>query len=199
VEAAWILKQNYCYFPEDSVFCCVVDPGVGSARKVLAVRTTRYSFIAPDNGLLWETLKLETVVACREIPIPPDASHTFHGRDVFARAAARVEQGEFETLGPQVHELQHLDLFLSGREGMVVRIDRFGNCITNLPPLNQEQYSVTIGALKKTMHFYPTYDTAVSDSPFLIEGSCQTLEISVKNGSANDILHLNPGNKIIME
>jgi len=57
IEASWVLKNNYKYFPEGATFCCVVDPGVGTERKALAVKTTGYYFVAPDNGLLWETLK----------------------------------------------------------------------------------------------------------------------------------------------
>jgi len=198
VEAAWILRQSYSWFPLHTVFCCVVDPGVGSSRRALAVQTKRYGFVAPDNGLLWETLKLETVVTIREIRIPPDASRTFHGRDVFAGAAARMDQGEFATLGPEVDDVERLDLPLAGREGIVVRIDRFGNCITNLPPLPRKQYSVTMGSKKELMDFYPTYEAAPTQTLFLIEGSCGTLEISIKNGNANEELHLTPGDKIVI-
>ena len=82
---------------------------------------------------------------------------------------------------------------------MVVRINRFGNCITNPPALPQTQYLVTIGSHKITMQFYPTYNSAKADTPFLIEGSCGTLEISIKNGNDNDELHLHPGDKIMIE
>ncbi len=199
VEASWLLRQSYAYFPPGSVFCCVVDPGVGSDRTAVAVQTTQYGFVAPDNGLLWETLKSETVVACREIPIPHDASRTFHGRDLFARATAEVEQGRFETLGPEIAQLQPLDLPLKGREGLVVRIDRFGNCVTNLPPQSQTHYAVTLGTRRERMPSYPTYDAAESDRLFLIEGSCGTLEISIKNGDANAELHASAGDKVVIE
>jgi S-adenosylmethionine hydrolase len=53
IEASWILRNNYKYFPEGAVFCCVVDPGVGTQRKALAVKTEKFYFVAPDNGLLW--------------------------------------------------------------------------------------------------------------------------------------------------
>lgn len=67
IEAAWILKNNYRYFPEGSTFCCVIDPGVGTERKTLAVKTGSYYFVAPDNGLLWETLKEQTIADVRQI------------------------------------------------------------------------------------------------------------------------------------
>ena len=81
IEASWILKNNYSYFPNGAVFCCVIDPGVGTDRKALAVKTPDYYFVAPDNGLLWETLKEQDIVEIRVIPVPEDASRTFHGRD----------------------------------------------------------------------------------------------------------------------
>src|SRR4030042_6052295 len=95
IEASWLLKNNYKYFPKGSVFCCVVDPGVGTERKALAVKTNSYYFVAPDNGLLWETLKGRKIIEIRQIPIPENASRTFHGRDVFARAAAKIDKGGF--------------------------------------------------------------------------------------------------------
>ncbi len=90
IEASWILKNNYKYFPQGATFCCVVDPGVGTKRKALAVKTDKYYFVGPDNGLLWETLKEQRIVDIRHLVIPKDASRTFHGRDVFAKAGERI-------------------------------------------------------------------------------------------------------------
>ena len=90
IEAAWILKCSHRYFSAGTIFCCVVDPSVGTRRKALAVKTRDYHFLAPDNGLLWETLTEQTALAVRQIPVPSSASRTFHGRDVFAKAAAQI-------------------------------------------------------------------------------------------------------------
>lgn len=198
VEASWILKNSYKYFPKGSVFCCVVDPGVGSKRKALAVKTERYYFLAPDNGLLWETLKEQEVIDVREIPIPCAASHTFHGRDVFAPAAAKISLGEFSGLGGKVDQVQRLELCQDGSRGVVVRIDSFGNIITNMPKQNGKRYSITIGAKIYDMNYHDNYASAKEDELFLIEGSNHTLEISLKNGSANDKLSLVAGTPIEM-
>jgi S-adenosylmethionine hydrolase len=195
-EASWLLSRNYKYFLEGAVFCCVVDPGVGTERKALGVKTNSYYFVAPDNGLLWETLKQQEILVIRQIPTPPNASRTFHGRDVFAKAAAITDLGRFDELGNEVEQIEKLELYQNGREGMVVRIDRFGNVITNLTSLDTDRYSVKIGQQKYTMDFYRTYEMAEEDMLFLIEGSNNTLEISVRNSSANDKLHLEPGQKI---
>ena len=196
IEASWVLKNNHKYFPEGSTFCCVVDPGVGTGRKALAVKTANYYFVAPDNGLLWETLKGQKIIDIREIPIPKDASSTFHGRDVFAKAAANIDLGHFDTLGPKTEEMERLEIHQEAREGTVVRIDRFGNIITNLPKEDKTSYSVKIEDRSYQMSFHPNYDTAEDNELFLLEGSCNTLEISLKNGNANNKFHLQTGSKI---
>jgi len=196
VEAAWILKNNYRYFPDGSVFCCVVDPGVGTARKAIAVKTKDYCFIAPDNGLLWEALREQKIVAMRELPVPADASRTFHGRDVFAHAAAQADAGQFDTLGQPIETIREFELHQQGRTGIVVRIDHFGNIVTNLPPLDKSEYTLTIADHRQTMPLYPTYDDAPPETLFLITGSNQTLELSRKNNSANQQLHTTPGQRI---
>ncbi|MFC1633859.1 S-adenosyl-l-methionine hydroxide adenosyltransferase family protein [Planctomycetota bacterium] len=196
IEASWILKNNYMYFPAGAVFCCVVDPGVGTERKVLGVKATNFYFVAPDNGLLWETLKEQENIDMRVIPVPEDASHTFHGRDVFAKAAANIDQGGFDALGPTTVEMQKLELYRNDRVGTIVRIDRFGNIITNLPHEGKKDYSVDVQDRRCCMDFYPNYETAADDELFLIEGSCKTLEISLKNGNANERLQIEIGSRI---
>lgn len=198
VEASWILKNNYRHFPRGSVFCCVVDPGVGTARKAIAVRSEQYAFVAPDNGLLWETLREQKIGAMRELPVPADASRTFHGRDVFAKAAARIDLGQFDDLGDEIETIGEFALHRRGREGIVVRIDRFGNIVTNIPPLDKSEYTITIEGQQQTMPFSPTYNDAPDNELFLITGSCNTLEISLKNSNASERLHTTPGEKVTL-
>ncbi len=196
IEAAWILKNNYKYFPKGSVFCCVADPGVGTQRRALAVKIEDYYFVAPDNGMLWETLKKQKMVEIRQIPVPADASRTFHGRDVFAKAAANINQGGFDTIGRKIEKIEKLELYLDGQTGIVVRIDRFGNIITNLAKLNKDEYAVETNGKKYMMKYHRNYDSAKEGELFLIEGSNNTLEISLKNASANDKLQIRPGKRI---
>jgi len=196
IEAAWVLKNNYRYFPKSSVFCCVVDPGVGTERKALAVKTDSYYFVAPDNGLLWESLKEQTVMAIRELTVPLNASKTFHGRDVFAKAAAQINIGKFDDLGKEVSQLKKFELYRSAREGIVARIDRFGNIITNLPAESKQTYTVRTTAKQYQMNSHPYYKAAAENELFLIKGSNNTLEISLKDGNANAQLDLKPGQRI---
>jgi len=196
IEASWILKNNYKYFPKGATFCCVVDPGVGTERKALAVKTDNYFFVAPDNGLLWETLKQQNVIDIKQIPVPKDASRTFHGRDVFAKAAANISKGSFDNLDGRITEIEKLELYQSKREGIIVRVDRFGNIVTNLSKQDKDRYSVEINDKKYAMSCYLNYDAAKDDELFLVEGSSNTLEISFKNGNANDKLCAEIGEKI---
>ncbi|MHC4459896.1 MAG: SAM hydrolase/SAM-dependent halogenase family protein [Planctomycetota bacterium] len=198
IEASWLLKNNYKYFPEGTTFCCVVDPGVGTERKAVGVKTEKYYFVGPDNGLLWETVIEQKLIDIRQIPVPEEASQTFHGRDVFAKAAANIDTGNFETIGEKISDIEKLELYQKDREGIVVRIDRFGNIVTNLAKQEKDKYSVEITEKKYTMRYCPNYDTAEEDELFLIEGSNNTLEISLKNGNANDKLNVRTGEKIII-
>jgi S-adenosylmethionine hydrolase len=196
IEASWVLRSNCNYFPKGSVFCCVVDPGVGTSRKAIAVRTTDYDFVAPDNGLLWETLRNQEALAIRQIAVPAGASRTFHGRDIFARAAAQIALGQFDELGELVADIEPFELHRNGREGIAVRIDRFGNIVTNLPPLERSRYTVTFEKREQSLPFFGTYDEAPADELFLITGSNETLEISLKGGDATTGLNVTPGQKI---
>jgi S-adenosylmethionine hydrolase len=196
IEGSWILRNNYRYFPAGATFCCVVDPGVGTDRKAIAAKAGSYKFVAPDNGLLWETVRREQITEMREIPIPDDASRTFHGRDVFAKAAANIELGRFDKLGAKIEEIATLELYRRGRRGIVVRIDSFANVVTNIEKLQNQEYDMDIDGKVYRMRFYPDYSSAQAGELFLIEGSNSTLEISVKNGRANDLLGVAAGARI---
>jgi hypothetical protein len=196
IEAAWILKNSYRFFQPGTIFCCVVDPGVGTARNAIVVKTDDYFFAAPDNGLLWEALKDQKILSIRQLPVPKDASRTFHGRDIFAKAAANIDLDPISTLGKEIEEMKKLEFYRNGRKGMVVRIDSFGNIVTNLPAQDKDTYLVQIDEKEYTMNFCETYSDAKGNELFLIEGSCNTLEISLKNGSANGILSLKAGQRI---
>jgi hypothetical protein len=196
IEGSWILKNNYKYFPEGATFCCVVDPGVGTERAAIGVKTEGYYFVGPDNGLLWETVAEQRIIDIRRIAIPEDASRTFHSRDVFAKAAANIDLGDFETIGEKIGRIEKLEFYKSGREGIIVRIDGFGNVITNLEKQKKDKYSVKIDGKKYVMEYYTTYYAAKEGELFLIEGSNRTLEISLKNGNANNMLGVKTGGKI---
>ena len=201
-EGAWVLLGSYRWFPKGTVFLCVVDPGVGTGRRAIAVRSQNYFFVGPDNGLVSAAAAEDGIVEARAVGIPPGASNTFHGRDVFAPAAALIASGGWERLGTPIERIEMIDFHLRGREGEVVRVDRFGNCITNLPPIDgRREYAARSerGSLPGRLPFFRTYAEAPGGELFVIENAYGTLEIALKNGSASRIARLAPGERIVLE
>lgn len=146
-ESALALLHSYHYFPEGTVFLVVVDPGVGSQRRPVLVQAGGYRFIAPDNGVLAYVLNEITVEKAVILDDPhyhrSNVSNTFHGRDIFAPAAAYAARGDipFEHFGSPAGELASLPLPQLRIErqkltGEVTHIDRFGNIITSIGRLD---------------------------------------------------------------
>jgi len=145
--AAFLLHTAHPYFPPDTVHVAVVDPGVGTARRAIALRTHRAFFVAPDNGLLSFIVAHEPVEGIVHLNNPaywlPQVSDTFHGRDIFAPVGAHLARGvPLEELGEPIADVGELVTFPLPRpyrrpDGVIVaqvlHVDRFGNLITNLP------------------------------------------------------------------
>jgi len=141
--AAWILHTAYDTFPQGTIHCVVVDPGVGSQRRAMAVQAGPYVFVTPDNGLLSYVLAQQPLQMAVELTDPRFHHHpvsdTFHGRDIFASVAAHLARGvPLDELGTPIDEpvtwpLQHPERDSEGvLVGHVLHIDHFGNCITDL-------------------------------------------------------------------
>src|SRR6266705_6593786 len=136
------LAAGYKYFPAGTIFLVVVDPGVGSARRGIAAEAGEYRFVAPDNGVLTPILDEHNPKRIVELTerryARPTVSRTFEGRDRFAPAAAWLAKGiDLTALGRPAGSLVRLDVPLprvttDGIEGEVLRVDRFGNLITNI-------------------------------------------------------------------
>ena len=215
--AAFVLGVNHPYFPPNSIQVAVVDPGVGTARRAVLLLTPTARFIAPDNGLLSGILKdyldrppagpgLATIpppLAAYELTNPdyrrPPVSNTFHGRDVFAPAAAHLSLGRPpQSFGPPLSELVWQPLaapVVQDRmvQGEVIYIDRFGNLIANIQanqlpaaPLTVTIADRLIPALSRTFHDPDTAPATFPDIAPLIAliGSNGYLEIAVPNGNA---------------
>jgi S-adenosylmethionine hydrolase len=200
-EAAWILLKSYKYFPRHSIFTCVVDPGVGTSRDAVLVETPDYVFIGPDNGLLFPAVEEMSEKQIYSIRVNSSASHTFHGRDVFAVAAGQYHSGlPVEEIGSLKHTLDvRLLFYLEGRDGEVVRIDRFGNIITNIPPMTSEKVQVTYGTQKIMLPLCKTYAEGPSSGLFVVVGSYNTLEIASQNKSAVELLPVTVGGRITIQ
>jgi S-adenosylmethionine hydrolase len=192
--AAWTLSQYWDRFAPGTVHLAVVDPGVGGARKAIAVAADDRYIVAPDNGLVTRVLQAATVWRCVGIKDPayrlPQPSSTFHGRDIFAPAAAHLACGlALEKLGPPIEELYLLPIEPPLRrdvviEGRVVHIDRFGNLITDIPgewvdaSWRFEAAGRELGQLRRT------YSDVREGEVAVVIGSAGTVEVAVRDGSA---------------
>jgi S-adenosylmethionine hydrolase len=200
-EAAWVLSKSYRYFPKHSVFACVVDPGVGTERQAVIVETPEYVFVGPDNGLLYPTLSEASSYDVYSLEPAPTASHTFHGRDVFAVAAARHHSGiAASNLGtPQPDLTVPLNFYLQNRTGEVVRVDHFGNIVTNLPPLKKKHLRIIAGSFRDEIDLCVTYTEGPNVGIFAIVGSGGTIELSAKNQRAIDYVSVKIGDHLTLE
>jgi S-adenosylmethionine hydrolase len=197
-EGAWILLQSYKYFPKGTIFVSVIDPGVGTARDSVVVVTENYIHVGPDNGLLYPAASDDGIERVYKILIDEGVSKTFHGRDIFAKAAAYHEAG---TLGVMSTELkpgldQALIFQQEGRDGEVVRIDKFGNIITNIPPAQKAMYTLSIRNEQRELTYSETYEDGPLDGVFLVTSSYDTLEIAARNRPATDVLALDVGERV---
>ncbi len=200
-EGAWVLLQSYRFFPIDCIFVCVVDPGVGTDRDAVIIETKNYRFVGPDNGLMYPAALRDGVREIYSLIIEDDASVTFHGRDVFAKAAAQFAKGEPDaSFGPRKARLDvKLEFHLDGREGEVVRIDSFGNIVTNIPPKESDALFLKAGSIEHKIKHYRTYSDGPDGELFAVTGSSNTLEITAKNARASDSLEVCVGDRITLE
>jgi S-adenosyl-L-methionine hydrolase (adenosine-forming) len=192
----YVLSRVWPRFPAGTVHLAVIDPGVGTARRALAAQAGGHCFVGPDNGLL---SGLPDDVRFVTLPVLRDASPTFHGRDVFAPAAARLAAGaRLDDLGPPVADVIRGTaaaprVVESAVLGEVVYIDRFGNLISNIPKdvirlgATITVGETTIGLVRRTFG-----DVAVG-MPVAYVGSGGTVEIGVREGSAARALGVGVG------
>lgn len=144
-EAAFGLMNAYAYFPAGTIFLVIVDPGVGSTRRPIAVKAGEYVFVAPDNGVLSYTLAqmgdYHAVELTNAAYHRDDVSQTFHGRDVFSPVAAHLAAGVMlDEIGTALDDIIHLprpllDVTPQAIKGEVLHIDRFGNVISSIGKL----------------------------------------------------------------
>lgn len=193
VGAAW-LASSWRYFPEGSVFVAVVDPGVGTARRPVAVRAAGRIFVGPDNGLFGRL----PVDEARAITAPwglEPRSATFHGRDLFAPVAARLAAGAaFADVGPVVTDLVPLDVPApDATVGAVLWVDHFGNLVTTLAGRDR-------GVLRCAGSDAPvvrTYGDAPAGALVALTGSDGALELAVVGGSAARRLGVGAGAPVV--
>lgn len=192
--AGFVLWNQHRFFPKDSLFVCVVDPGVGSDRAIMAVKTERHLFLVPDNGLmdliLAETkahtiLRLENPAFFRDQNI----SSTFHGRDIFAAAAGHLAAGEIYTqLGPFHQYSIPPSPFLEPEEGVsgtIFHIDHFGNLISTLKQ-SEKKRPIAFNLEDHLILVKESYSEVEPGQALAIAASHGLWEIAIRNGSARE-------------
>ena len=208
---ALVLAQSWRFFPPRSIFVAVVDPGVGTNRLPIAVETSAGArFVGPDNGLLWTAAaaaQIRTIVQLRSARYRlPELSSTFHGRDIFAPAAAWLARGiKLGALGPRLAAMVTLEARTAVREtarslaGSVIYVDGFGNLVTNLSRAQvygfagqraEGRLAVKVGRHPR-FGLYATYGEVPAGKPLALFGSFEMLEIGVRDGTA--ALHFGAG------
>jgi len=209
---AFALAASHGYFPKGTVHVAVVDPGVGSRRRAIAVQTVNYFFVGPDNGVLSLALAREKIKAVHQITNEQlflhRVSNTFHGRDVFAPVAAHLSKGlPLGKVGAPITEFVKLSWPEPRRtansvKGEIAYIDRFGNAITNignatLDSLAEGSCEIIVRG-KRLCALQPIYQAVPHRNPVAVPGSSGFLELAVNGGSAAKEFKLKVGQAVMV-
>jgi S-adenosylmethionine hydrolase len=216
LDGALTIAQSYSYFPTGTVHLVVVDPGVGTARRPILVTSDRHHFVAPDNGVLSlvygreERLHIRHVTAEHYYLQP--VSNTFHARDIFAPVTAWLAKGvDPEKFGDEISDYVRFNAPkpkpVDGNtlRGVVLKVDRFGNLITNITPQDAPMlFASEPGAFKilvgkhEITEIHSNYSEGAPGEVFGILGSMGYLEIAADRGSAAKIIGSGKGSEVLI-
>lgn len=208
VGALW-LAHAFGWFPPGSVHLAVVDPGVGSGRRALAVRSRGHAFVVPDNGLVSRVILADPGCEARRIDAEglgiEVASRTFHGRDLFAKVAAlwASKQLRFEQVGPVVDDPVMLTVEEPNDDGTsaagrVIAVDRFGNLITDLPGALLERTGAVLEIAGRRLRRVGTYAEAGEGECVALVSSFGLVEVAARNRSAAEALDTTSGARVAL-
>jgi S-adenosylmethionine hydrolase len=209
---AFVLASASPYFPKGTIHLAIVDPGVGTKRNPILVQTRHCLLIGPDNGVLAVAAKKEGINHIYKITnrkfMRPKISNTFHGRDIFAPAAAHLANGvALEEFGREVSEMFTPEFAKITRTryaitGEIIHIDSFGNIITNLTekdlPSTKTRKTIDVKLMntRRKLKFCRAYAEVEKHEPLAIIGSHDFLEISVNLGNAAKLFKIKEGDKV---
>jgi S-adenosyl-L-methionine hydrolase (adenosine-forming) len=215
IQAAFVIADVWRMYPDGTAHVVVVDPGVGTDRRPIALEVDGQYFVGPDNGLfshILDAAEREQLTWRGVVLTNPDywraraVSATFHGRDIFAPAAAHLVNGtHLSHLGDPLENPERLispsyEMAADGIRGEVIYIDSFGNCVSNiparvLPPPGTPGVTVTCGSLA-ALPFVPTYGMVPEGAPLALVGSHGYLEIAARRGNAASEFGLGSGTPV---
>jgi len=213
-DGAYSLSQSYHVFPPGTIHVVVVDPGVGSERRPIIVQSKDYRFVAPDNGVLSMVYEREERVEVRQVTAEhffrKPVSNTFHGRDIFAPVAAWLSRGmEVEKFGAVISDYARFTSVRPKSEdastirGIVIKVDKFGNVITNIAPDAVPQifgqdpppFRIRINGHEIT-RIHESFAAGEASELFAVVGSSGFIEICTNRGSAAKALNVNRGAEV---
>jgi S-adenosyl-L-methionine hydrolase (adenosine-forming) len=216
LDGALTIAQSYSYFPSGTVHLVVVDPGVGTARRPILVTSDRHHFVAPDNGVLSMVYAREERLHIRHVTAEhyslQPVSNTFHARDVFSPVAAWLAKGvDPEKFGDEISDFVRFNapkpkaMDANTLRGVVLKIDRFGNLITNITPQDAPalfasappQFKIRVGKHEIT-EIHSNYSEGAPGEVFGILGSMGYLEIAADRGSAAKIIGSGKGSEVFL-
>jgi S-adenosyl-L-methionine hydrolase (adenosine-forming) len=207
-QAALLIRETFPYFPEGTVHLAVVDPGVGSDRRLLALQAGAHLFVGPDNGLFWPVFRdfegTRAVQLTQSRYFLPSITQTFHGREIFAPVAAHLSLGlSLESLGTTVRDLTTLNIPRPYVKegvlcGQIIRVDNFGNLVTNISGRELTEFLESAPArveagkllIRKLSRIYADSEEG---EPLALINSSNLLEIAVRLGRASEYIGLRNG------
>ncbi len=211
--AAFVLWKTYKYFPRGTIHVAVVDPGVGTGRRALVIRTNNYFFVGPDNGVLSLAAFEDGILEVVNITSVAPRSSTFHGRDVFAPVAAELLRGTTPgSFGETVDAstLTRLQVPRPLRRGdalhlEAIYIDRFGNVFTSATENDVrwanigDLFLVSVGPANLTVRFLRTYGEVGRGEPLMLINSEGYLELAINGGNMAAAYGISEGDSIIVK
>jgi S-adenosylmethionine hydrolase len=214
LDAALAIGSAYSYFPPRTIHVVVVDPGVGTERRPLLVTAENQYFVAPDNGVLSVIYEREENVVARNVTAAhyflQPISKTFHGRDIFAPIAAWLSKGwQTASMGEEITD--HIKFALPKPKatdgvvkGIVMRVDAFGNLVTNFRVEDLPERALTNGEIKfqvgtqAVSRMVPTFASGDAGEPVAYVGSAGYVEIAVNKGNASRTLSIGRGTAVVL-
>jgi S-adenosylmethionine hydrolase len=215
LDGALTISQAYSYFPSGTVHMVIVDPGVGTARRPVVMTGERHLFVAPDNGVLSLIYAREERVSVRHVTAEhyflQPRSNTFHGRDIFSPIAAYLAKGiEPDRFGEEVTDYVRFNaprpkpVDEHTLRGVVLKVDRFGNLVTNITPQDAPQlfratppaFKIAIGNKLQATRICASYAEGTPGEVFGILGSMGFLEVATNRGSAYQLMGAGKGSEV---
>ena len=211
LQAAGVIRETFLYFPRGTIHMAVVDPGVGGSRRLMGLEAGDHLFVGPDNGIFWPLIQkfknAKAIHLTENRYFLSKVKKTFHGREIFSPVAAHLSLGvALEEMGTPMANPIKLELPAPSEKGgilygQIVRVDNFGNLITNIPANTLDQFLkkssplIQVGNLS-VRKLSQVYTDAVEGEPLALINSSDWLEVAVNLGRASEYAGMDPGEAI---